>query len=191
MPLLPPSLDNNTGKQRVLPSDIDSNTTTAGKQRVPPTSNLPTSNPKRQRLVNQYIDLTPLQLNQLDKVIVKKLGMQFIDDKDSNDSVQGVITKIVKHIKSRKLQFQYFDIDKFSEAPKNIKDYEYINVKYAISSCRFIKYKPLIAHLATYVNAESNTYNFGSPLSRTQRKNAFRRQRPRLEWYHKLSHSAN
>jgi hypothetical protein len=74
-----------------------------------------------------------LQLNQLDKTIVKKLGMQFIDDKDSNDSVQGVITKIVKHIKSRKLQFQYFDIDKFSEAPKNIKDYEYINVKYAIS----------------------------------------------------------
>ena len=85
--------------------------------------------------------------------------MQFIDNKDSNDSVQGVITKIVKHIKSRKLQFQYFDINKFSETPKNIKDYEYINVKYAISNCRFIKYKPLIAYLATYVNAESNTYN--------------------------------
>jgi len=39
LPLLPHSLDNNTGKQRVLPSDIDSNPTTAGKQRVPPTTN--------------------------------------------------------------------------------------------------------------------------------------------------------
>ena len=119
MPLLPPSVDNDTGKQRVSLLDIDPNTTTAGKQRVFPTIKPPTMNPKRQRLVNQYIDLTTKETNNLNKKIVNKLGMKFLDNKDPEDFVCGLITKIVKHKKSNMLQFQYYDDSAFTEIPTN------------------------------------------------------------------------
>ena len=60
-------------------------------------------NPKRQRLINQYIDLTTKETNNLNKTIVNKLGMKFLDNKDPEDVACGLITKIVKHKKSNKL----------------------------------------------------------------------------------------
>ena len=45
--------------------------------------------------------------------------MRFLENKDPNDTVSGIITKLVKHKKSNKLQFQYYDGSESSEPPKD------------------------------------------------------------------------
>jgi hypothetical protein len=192
LPLLPPNLNNDCAKQRVLTSDINPHVTTGPKQRVLPVDNkTQLVNPKRQRLTNQYLELSPREINTLSKRTISKLNMRFVDDKDSNDIAYGIITKVVKHKKSNKLQYQYYNDHDFDEPPKDKNDYSYINIKYCLDNCKFEKVKPLIASLATYINAENKVYNLGSLLSKTQRRNKIRRQRPRLEWYQKLNRHVN
>ena len=99
------------------------------------------TNPKRRRLTNQYLELSPKELNKVSKQTVSKLQMRFLDDKDPNDIASGIITKIVKHKKSNKLQYQYYNDYEFDEPPKDKNDYSYINVKYCLDNCKFQKVK--------------------------------------------------
>ena len=90
---------------------------------------------------------------------------------------------IVKHDKSKKLEFKVYDDKIFVDGPPDDKmDFSYLNVKWAMKSCKFYKVKKstsLFASLAQAVRTEELLYNFGttSPARRKQRR---QRQRPRL-----------
>jgi hypothetical protein len=197
LPLISPTMTTDYGKQRVpVPTTISTSST--GKQRVPTsTIQLHVDNknqlktPKRQRLTNQYVDLTVKEINKLSKNMVNKINMRFIDENDPNDVVSGKIIEIVKHKKSKKLQYKYYDDSQYDEPPCNKDAYSYINAKYCLDKCKFQKIKTLIASTAQRIENETNQYNSCASLSKTQRKNRTNRQRPRLEWYQKLNKTAN
>ena len=111
-----------------------------------------------------YLTLSPAEINKLSSPTVKCIGMQFIDNQDPDDTATGTVTEIMRHKKTRKLVFQYWDHTVHSIAPKRLSDHEFINVQYAINSCTWQKSSTPAA-----LNAQS--------VSLSQ---------PRVEWYHKL-----
>ena len=46
---------------------------------------------------------------------------------------------VVKHKKSNKLQYKYYDDSQYDEPPKDKSAYSYINVKYCLENCKFEK----------------------------------------------------
>ena len=180
LPVAPPIV----GEQRVvLPKDQPMEVQLQNQEQAKPR--------KREYLNNRYLELTVAELNHLDKAAVKKIGMKFIDNEDPMDTVSGVIISVVKHKKSRKLQFKYYDDNLFDEPPKGGKSFEYINVKYALQHCTFQKYVSHWAALVELVDMEERQYNFGTTQSTKRRKQQRQRRRPRLEWYHRLNGQAN
>ena len=149
---------------------------------------------KRRRSPGYYCPLTAAELNQLPKNVFRKIGQRFEDSEDPEDTTAGIVVDVVKHTKSNKLQFKVYDDQVFPDGPPTDKsDYSYLNVKWAMKSCRFQKAKKAISQLASLalqVSIEERQYNFGttSPKRQKQRR---QRQRPRLEWYQKLPLRAN
>ena len=54
-----------------------------------------------------YLALSPVEINNIVKPKFKCVGMQFIDDEDPLDV--AVVTSIVRHKKSKKLTFKYWN----------------------------------------------------------------------------------
>jgi hypothetical protein len=149
---------------------------------------------KRRRSPGYYRALTPAELNKLPREIFRKIGQQFIDNEDPDDSTSGIVADVVKHTKSKKLHFKVYDDKLFTDGPPSDKmDFSYLVVSWAIKACRFHKAKKSISHLAALaqvIHAEQLLYNFGTTSS-ARRKQRRQRQRPRLEWYQKLPLRAN
>ena len=65
--------------------------------------------------------------------------MQFTDNTDPDDTATGTVTQIMRHKKTRKLVFQYWDHTAHSIAPTRFSDHEFINAQYAVTSCTWRK----------------------------------------------------
>ena len=71
--------------------------------------------------------------------------MQFIDDEDPLDVATGVVTSIVRHKKSKKLTFKYWNHQTLYQELTDLSDFEYIDLNNAVSNCKWSKYRPLLA----------------------------------------------
>ena len=80
--------------------------------------------------------------------------MQFIDDEDPSDVATGVLTSIVRHKKSKKLTFKYWNHQQLDQEPTNPSDFEYIDLNYAVSNCKWSKNRPTATVFATALLAE-------------------------------------
>ena len=112
--------------------------------------NLP---PKRFNKHN-YHELTPSEIHKIPKAKFKCVGMQFADDSDPLDTATGVVTSIVRHKKSKKLVFKYWNHLIEDEEPTDPSAFEYINVDYAVRACKWSKFSSLAARIAASVMAE-------------------------------------
>jgi len=110
--------------------------------------------------------------------------MQFIDDDDPDDIVTGTVVSIVRPRKSLKLAYKYWDHNVLDEAPKVAAAFEYIDVTYATSHCKWSKYRPVVL----LVTADNLMQNQGP--SRNSIRNARKRDKY-VPWYHKLHLRAN
>ena len=61
--------------------------------------------------------------------------MQFIDDEDPLDVATGVVTSIVRHLSIGNHQT-------LDQEPTDLSDFEYIDLNYAVSNCKWSKYRP-------------------------------------------------
>ena len=149
---------------------------------IPVSTNQIISMPPKTR-AHVYLALSPAEINKLSRATIKCIGMQFIDNKDPNDTATGTVTEIMRHKKTHKLVFQYWDHTVYSIAPTRFSDHEFINVQYAVTSCTWRKPSTPAALSAQSLPTEQPN----SPReSRNTQKKARQRQRPRVEWYHKL-----
>ena len=112
--------------------------------------NLP---PKRVNKHN-YHELTPSEIHKIPKTKFKCVGMQFTDDSDPLDTATGVVTSIVRHKKSKKLVFKYWNHHIEDVEPTDSSAFEYINVDYAVRACKWSKFSSLAARIAASVMAE-------------------------------------
>ena len=144
--------------------------------------------PTKPRNRHQYFDLLDTEINKLPRATFNHIGKQFLDDEDPLDTAMGVVSGIVRHKKSRKLAFKYWDHNLYDSKPSSLADYEYIDLKYAMSKCTWSKYKPLAARIAAMATLE-DTYRNNGP-SRNSKKKARQRQRY-VPWYHKRLNSIN
>jgi hypothetical protein len=117
-----------------------------------------------------------------------RIGKQFVDDEDPSDISAGVAVGIERHKKSKKLVFKYWNHHIFDNEPNSPSDYDYIDVKYAVSRCKWSKYKPPISRFAAVVTLEEGYRNAG--ISKNSKKKARQRQRY-IPWWHKRSNSIN
>ena len=69
--------------------------------------------------------------------------MQFTDDDDPDDIATGTVVSIVRHKKSRKLSFKYWDHNVLDQEPTVASSFEYIDVTYAVSHCTWSKHRPV------------------------------------------------
>jgi coenzyme F420-reducing hydrogenase gamma subunit len=109
----------------------------------------------------------------------KLIGMQFIDDEDPDDIVTGTVVSIVRHKKSRKLAYKYWDHNVLDQAPTVATLFEYIDVTYAMSHCKWSKFRPV-----ALISAANRLERNQGPS-----RNSIRRARKRAKyvpWYHKL-----
>ena len=136
----------------------------------------------RQRLNDRYFNLSPAETRHLSKPTYKKIGQSFSDTNDPSDTASGIIIAVVKHKKSRKLCYKYYDEKIFSDIPTSPKDFHYINVRYALQKCKFHKVKSMLQAFAAAVSMDDTFRNHGT-TSMSRRKQRRQRQRPRLEWY--------
>ena len=79
--------------------------------------------------------------------------------------------------------YKYYDPNIYSSPPRNKKQYLYIVIKWALQNVKFSKPQSIFQALSASIVAEEHVLNYGPGVSRRQRKNKSRRQRPRLEWY--------
>ena len=89
----------------------------------------------------------------------------------------GVVTSIVRHKKSKKLTFQYWNHQLLDQEPTDSSDFEYIDLNYAVSNCKWSKYRPIATVIATALLAEEVYRNRG--LTRNSVKRAKQRKRKR------------
>jgi hypothetical protein len=173
-----------------VPSLINNNlpTVQAGPIVIPFRPNQPAHLPPKPRNMHQYFTLSPAEIHKISKPKFKCVGMQFVDDADPQDTSSGVVTSIVRHKKSNKLVYKFWDHHIFDSEPTDQSSFEYINVNYAVTNCKWSKYRPLISHIATAVAAEDVYRNRGP--SRSSMKRAKQRNRY-VPWYHKLHLRAN
>ena len=110
--------------------------------------------------------------------------MQFIDDEDLDDIATGTVVSIVRHKKSRKLAYKYWDHNVLAQEPTVAAFLEYIDVNYTISHCKWSKYRP-----AALIVAANDLMQNQAPS-----RNSIRKARKRdkyVPWYHKLHLRAN
>ena len=100
--------------------------------------------------------------------------MQFIDDEDTLNVATGVVTSIVRHKKSKKLTFKYWNHQILDQEPTNPSDFEYIDLNYAVSNCKWSKYRPTATVFTTALLAEETYLNRG--LTRNSVKRARQRK---------------
>ena len=117
--------------------------------------------PTRTKNSSRYYQLAPTEFKHTSKLTLSKVNLRFEDHSDPTDTATGVITEIVRHAKSRKLCYKYYDHNSFDTAPKSTKQYNYINVKYTLNNCKFFKYKSKLQALSTFINSEQVKYNSG------------------------------
>ena len=101
--------------------------------------------------MHQYFTPTPAEIHKISKPKFKCVGMQFVDDSDPLDSATGVVTSIVRHKKSNKLVYKYWNHHLFDVEPTDSSAFEYINVNYAVTNCKWSKYRFVVAHGANLV----------------------------------------
>ena len=80
--------------------------------------------------------------------------MQFTDDSDPLDTATGVVTSIVRHKKSKKLVFKYWNHLIEDVEPTDSSAFEYINVDYAVRACKWSKFNSLAVRIAASVMEE-------------------------------------
>ena len=148
----------------------------------------PSHLPPKTRNMHQYFTLSPAEIHKISKPKFKCVGMQFVDDADPQDTSTGIVTSIVRHKKSNKLAYKFWNHHIFDSEPTDQSSFEYINVNYAVTNCKWSKYLPLRSHIATAVAAEDVYRNRGP--SRNSIKRAKQRDRY-IPWYHKLHLRAN
>jgi hypothetical protein len=144
--------------------------------------------PLKPRSRHQYFDLTDTEINKLPNTTFNRIGKQFVDDEDPLDTAMGVVSGIVRHKKSRKLAFKYWDNHLHDNEPSSPAEFAYIDLQYAISNCKWSKYKPLAARMAAMAILEDTYRNHGPSLN--NKKKARQRQRY-VPWYHKRLNSIN
>ena len=127
---------------------------------------------------HHYFDLSQQEIHKVDKLKVRRIGMQFLDNTDPNDTATGIIVAIVRHKKSHKLAYRCWDDHTIhATAPKDEASFDYMDVNYATQNCKWSKVVKA-AFLAVM------------PPSRKSVKKA--RQRARyIPWYHRLYVPAN
>jgi len=106
---------------------------------IPVQPNQVVTMPRKARSRHSYLVLSPAEIHRVTRVTVDCIGMQFSDDSDPTDSVVGTVTNILRHRKTRKLVFQYWDHAVHGSAPTRPADFDYIDTKYAVAAC---KWKP-------------------------------------------------
>ena len=121
---------------------------------IPVRVNQPIQFSPKPRNRHTYLSLTPAEINQIAKPKFRCVGMQFIDDEDPSDVATGVVTSIVRHKKSKKLTFKYWNHQILDQEPTNSSDFEYIDLNYAVSNCKWSKYRPIATVIATALLAE-------------------------------------
>ena len=174
----------------VVPTLINNNSPTVQVDPIviPFRPNQPGCLPPKHMSMHQYFTLSPAEINKISKPKFKCVGMQFVDDVDPQDTSTGVVTSIVRHKKSNKLAYKFWNHHTFDSEPTALSSFEYINVNYAVTNCKWSKYRPLLSHIATAVAAE-DVYRNRSP-NRNSIKRAKQRNRY-IPWYHKLHLRAN
>ena len=136
LPLLPPPIElqrvEMERKQRVATKPVAPPVTAP----LPPPVDITATAPeqlehkKRRRSPGYYRPLTAAELNQLPKDVFRKVGQRFEDKEDPADSTTGLIVDIVKHDKSKKLEFKVYDDKIFVDGPPDDKmNFSYLNVK--------------------------------------------------------------
>ena len=153
---------------------------------IPARANQPLQLPPKTRNRHKYIQLSPAEINKIAKPKFKCVGMQFIDDEDPSDVATGVVTSIVRHKKSKKLTFKYWNHQILDQEPTNPSDFEYIDLNYAVSNCKWSKYRPTATVFATALLAEETYLNRG--LTRNSVKRARQRKNKR-ETLSQLNHA--
>jgi Reverse transcriptase (RNA-dependent DNA polymerase) len=173
-----------------VPSLINNNlpTVQAGPIVIPFRPNQPAHLPPKPRNMHQYFTLSPAEIHKISKPKFKCVGMQFVDDADPQDTSSGVVTSIVRHKKSNKLAYKFWDHHIFDSEPTDQSAFDYINVNYAVTNCKWSKYRSVVAHGANLVAAE-DTYRNRLPSAK-QRKRSKQRNRY-IPWWHKLVLRAN
>jgi hypothetical protein len=79
--------------------------------------------------------LSQREIHKVDKVKVKCIGMQFLDATDPKDTYTGIIVGIVRHKKSNKLAYKYWDHTIHATVPKIEASFDYMDVNYATKHC--------------------------------------------------------
>ncbi len=143
--------------------------------------------PLKLKSKHHYLKLSDADINKLPKSTFRCIGKQFVDDEDPADTTAGVAVGIERHKKSRKLVFKYWNHHIHDIEPNSPFDYDYIDVKYAVSKCKWSKYKPTITRIAAVVTVEEGYRNAG--ISKNSKKKARQRQRY-VPWWHKCSNAA-
>ena len=110
--------------------------------------------------------------------------MQFTDDDDPDDIATGTVVSIVRHKKSRKLSFKYWDHNVLDQEPTVATSFEYIDVTYATSHCKWSKQRP-VALIAAADYPLQNQGPSRSSIRKARKRNAY------VPWYHKLHLRAN
>jgi hypothetical protein len=155
---------------------------------IPVRANQQARPPTKPRNRHQYFDLSDAEINKLPKATFNRIGKVFLDDEDPLDTATGVITGIVRHKKSRKLAFKYWNHQLYDSEPSSPSDFDYMDVKHAMSLGKWSKYKPMAALIAAAVTIEDSHRNAG--ISKNSKKKARQRQRY-VPWWHKRSNSIN
>ena len=155
---------------------------------IPYRPNQPSHLPPKPKNMHQYFALSPAEIHKIPKPKFKCVGMHFVDDADPQDTATGVVTSIVRHKKSNKLAYKFWNHHTFDSEPTDPSSFDYINVNYAVTNCKWSKYRPVSSHIATAVAAEDVYRNRGP--SRNSVKKAKQRNRY-TPWYHKLYLRAN
>ena len=132
--------------------------------------------PTRTASRNSYWDLTAAEIKKLPHATIKRIGMKFIDDKDPADTCTGTVESIVRHKKSKKLSFKYWDHNVHSATPKRDKDFEYLNVKYGLEDCTWKKANSVTLLVAASVVSDQVFLNRGP--TRNAIKKAKQKERP-------------
>jgi hypothetical protein len=152
--------------QRVQPNDPTSII-------VPLQVNQPARPQPKARCRHQYFNLSDAEVNKIPKAKFNRIGKIFVDDEDPLDTATGVVTGIVRHKKSRKLAFKYWNHQLHDNEPSSPADFEYIDINHAMSKGKWSKYKPLALRIAATAIIEDSYRNLG--ISRNSKKKARQR----------------
>ena len=106
--------------------------------------------------------------------------MQFINDEDPLDVATGVVTSIVRHKKSKKLTFKYWNHHVLDQEPTDPSNFEYIDLNYAVSNCKWSKYRPTATVFATVLLAEECYRNRGLTRNSVKRTKQQKRKQEKL-----------